>query len=76
MWSKFFAPQGGTVIGGSLLIVWYCVRDGVYDKIESQLFLQLNLSGFSTDQHIGISQTVSGYHIKGTDLCVAAKSVV
>ena len=44
--------------------------------IESQLFLQLNLNGFSTDQHTGISQKVSGYHMKGTDPCVAAKSVV
>lgn len=56
-------------VGGSLLIVWLCVR--VYGESVSQPFLHNLIKViFSVAPHVGVTHPVSGLLSWGTSLCV------
>ena len=62
-------------VGGSLLIIWCCVRDGIYGKCVSAFATHFDGGILSFPQCIGVAQLVSGSLSEGIALCAAVHSM-
>ena len=64
------------MVGGSLLIVWHCVKDGIYGmSVVSDFPTYFHVGIFSLAQCVGFTQLVSVFLSEGISPCVAVHSV-
>lgn len=70
---KPFAPQ--EEVGGFLLIIWCCVRGGLYGQCVPTLAAHLDTGILSFPQCRGVAQLLSGSFSEGTALCADVHSM-